>query len=225
MAAVYLSFIHIELSGMPPVMIWSPLEQFQSQLANGLSCPSCDDGQLLQPYGWRDGSKERLEPRKIHGIAGTILLVGRIYKCSRGHETVGYHPKVLEQIPQTNTAVPFCLWHKTGFSKQLMDVIVGMVSSGISISEAHTFITMQFRNQFWKRKAQFEELKTAHEGDGCQPFPTYEEWEREHSSHFPSRHSISGCFMFDFWNKEKLYTCHTQLTSFDCIYMISCTEL
>ena len=96
-----------------------------------------------------------------------------------------------------------------------MDMIVGMVSSGISITEAYTFITMQFHNQFWKRKAQFEELKTAHEGDGCQPFPTYEEWEREHSSHFPSRHSISGCFMFDFWNKEKLYTCHTQLTSFD----------
>ena len=92
-------------------------------------------------------------------------------------------------------------------------MIVGMVTSGISLSETHTFITMQFRNQFWKRKSHFEELQNVH--DGCLPFPTYEQWEREGPSSYPSWHSIAGCFMFDFWDKEKLYTHHTQLTSFD----------
>ena len=200
---------------MPPVMIWSPLEQFHSQLVNGLLCPTCEDAQPLQPHGWRDGSKERLEPRKIHGIAGTILLVGRIYKCTKGHESVGYNPKILEQIPLLNMVVPFCLWHKTGFSRQFMDMIVGMVSSGISISETHKFTQIQFCNQYWKGKSHFEELKNLHGMEECPPFPAYVEWETECSSSSPSWHSIARCFMFDFWSKEKLYTCHTQLTSID----------
>ena len=40
-----------------------------------------------------------------------------------------------------------------------MDVIVGMVSSGISISETHKFINMQVCNQYWKGKSHFEKLK------------------------------------------------------------------
>lgn len=148
---------------MPPVMIWSPLEQFHSQLVNGLLCPTCEDAQPLQPHGWRDGSKERLEPCKIHGIAGTILLVGRIYKCTKGHESVGYNPKILEQIPLPNMVVPFCLWHKTGFSRQFMDVIVGMVSSGISISEMHKFIKCTFVASTGKESHILRSLKTSME--------------------------------------------------------------
>ena len=79
-----------------------------------------------------------------------------------------------------------------------MDVIVGMVSSGISISEMHKFIKMHFCSQYWKGKSHFEELKNLHGMEECPPFLAYVEWETECSSSSPSCHSIAGCFMFDF---------------------------
>ena len=183
---------------MPPVMIWSPLEQFHSQLVSGFLCPTCEDAQPLQPHGWRDGSKERLEPRKIHGMGGTILLVGRIYKCSKGHEIVGYNPKILEQIPLQHMAVPFCLWHRTGFSRQFMDVIVGMVSSGISISETHKCIKMQACNQYWKGKSHFKELKTSMECKNVRHF--HHMWNGKQNVRLVIHHGIQlldvSCLIF-----------------------------
>ena len=94
----------------PPVIVWSPVEQFNDALPITVKCPKCvlsdDANQPLAAVRWQCGAdSERSEPRKIYGIDGVTVLIGRVYKCSRGHEVVGYHPGILEQIP--DSLVPF----------------------------------------------------------------------------------------------------------------------
>ena len=99
----------------PDILIWSPLEQLHDLLKDGLTCPKCDgEKNPLSHGGWKDGQHGKTsEPRRIYATSGIILLVGRVYRCSKGHEVAGYHPGVLTQIP-IQSYIPFRLWHKTG---------------------------------------------------------------------------------------------------------------
>lgn len=117
---------------MPPVIIWSPLEQFL-MLKGKVMCPKCSHpDSLLHASVWRDGTKgRRSEPRKIYGEDGVTLLVGRVYTCTKGHEVVGYHPGIIKQI--ATCFISFNLWHVTGFTKQITRTIFSLLTSGLSI--------------------------------------------------------------------------------------------
>lgn len=75
------------------------MEQFKDALAITVKCPKCSSSELLaSTVRWQYGTEsERSEPRKIYGTHGVTLLIGRVYKCSKGHEVVGYHPGIMEQ--------------------------------------------------------------------------------------------------------------------------------
>ena len=57
---------------MPPMFLWSPLEQF-SMLKEITMCPKCTSlgaQSALHPSGWRDGAGgQQSEPRKIYCLA------------------------------------------------------------------------------------------------------------------------------------------------------------
>ena len=62
----------------PPVILWSPLEQFRTSLQIDLECPKClssgRNNVSLHPTGWRDGVHgERSEPRKVYGTDGVTI--------------------------------------------------------------------------------------------------------------------------------------------------------
>ena len=109
---------------MPPILLWSPTEQFPSLFQNGIPCPLCGDNQSnLQMYGWRDGSgASRNQPRKIHRINNIVLLVSRVYKCKRGHEISACNPTILVCCPVAEL-IPFQLWHITGFTMDFVNYI------------------------------------------------------------------------------------------------------
>ena len=90
---------------MPPVLLWSPQEQFQFLMLN---CPRCTSHSRLHPRGWRDGTAERLLPKRIQGMYAIVLLVERLYLCEHGHEILSYDPGVLVQFP-TPSMIPFRL--------------------------------------------------------------------------------------------------------------------
>ena len=46
-------------------------------------------------------------------------------------------------------------------------------------------------------------------------FPSLEEWFELFSSSLPSNHSISSCFLADFWEKEDVYIKVMQNTTID----------
>ena len=118
----------------PPVILWSPLEQFSATLQISFMCPklslSGHHDVSLCATGWRNGAQgERSELRKIYGCDGVTLLVGRVYNCLMGHEVVGYHPGIMKQFP--NCFNPFRLWHITGFT---IEFTVALITAGMSIS-------------------------------------------------------------------------------------------
>ena len=151
---------------MPPIILWSPLEQFPKFKAK-MACPKClpSHKSLLHASGWRDGMKgRRSEPRKIYGEYGVTLLVGRVYTCTKGHEIAGYHPSIVGNIP--DWFVPFSLWHITGFTKQAVQLINSLMTSGLSIHEISRVIFQKQASWYCEQKLKYCDL--CKESDLCQ---------------------------------------------------------
>lgn len=119
---------------MPSSILWSPVEQYPADYF----CPKCNvtDKVALKPVRWQDGNSPQVAPRKIHGINGPILLVGRVYRCCKGHDILSYHPDIISQVP-VQEAIPFVLWHRTGFTCDLLDLVHSLVLAGVYV---HVFL-------------------------------------------------------------------------------------
>ena len=192
----------------PPVILWSPLEQFRTSLQIDLECPKClssgRNNVSLHPTGWRDGVHgERSEPRKVYGTDGVTLLIGRVYSCAMKHEVVGYHLGILEQLPKC--FIPFRLWHITGFTDEFISMIVSLITAGMSIGQIRCMLQKQQNSLYYTRQRQFEEVRATLHGKTTQ-FPNLDAWKTCFASFIPSGHGLSGCFLADFWTKECVYT-------------------
>jgi hypothetical protein len=163
----------------PTSILWSPLEQYPAEY----HCPKCSvAGVRLRPVRWQCGSNSQAAPRKIHGVDGPIILVGRVYRCNNGHEVLAYNADLLKQVP-VQEAIPFELWHRTGFTSTLLELVHSLVLAGVSISA-------------------ITETLNAPE----MPFPSADEYERMIGIDIaPSRRSTGNVFLRSFWKKEKLY--------------------
>lgn len=196
----------------PPIIIWSPLEQFKDLLQDiQVCCPKCTEhvNAQLCPTGWRSGVQgSRSEPRKLYGADGITLLITRIYKCARGHEVVGYHPGILKHIPQC--LIPFLLWHKTGFTCELIKLVSALITAGMNISGIRDFYHRKQLSMYYSRKAQFDHISTS-----GSPFPPIKVWKESFPNFLPSIHALSGCFLVEFWSKEEAYTLHMQTMTID----------
>ena len=181
----------------PPVILWSPLEQFRNFLPP-VKCPKCalllrDDNVPLNAVGWRCGTHgERSEPRKLYGPDGTTLLIGRVYACLKGHEVVGYHPGLLEQIPDTFT--PFRLWHKTGFTIEFINLVSTLITTGMSISSIRTVLYKKQVSLYYCQMKHFESTVNSSSVATHKKFPTLKDWKNCFSSFLLSVRALSGCF-------------------------------
>lgn len=190
-----------EMFLMPPVIIWSPLEQFSMV---SVSCPKCTMLNVpnvpLHARGWRNGmGGPRSDPRKIYGIYGIVLLVCRVYGCSKSHEVLGYHPGIIKHIPAC--FVPFKLWHIAGFTIEHIQLVSSLLSLGMSIHKVHDILLQRIGWWYHRQKVKFMEL----DKKSKDLFPSQKEWLESYSSFLPSNHSISSCFLADFWEKEDVY--------------------
>ena len=200
---------------IPPILIWSPVEQFKEVFPNGFNCPKCDPGSssILYGHAWMSGvESERTEPRKIHGRDGIVLLVGRRYKCfKKSHEVVSYHPGILRQI-SAPALIPFRLWSRTGFTSSLTNDIVAMVVSGVSVSTIESNLVLATVTQYSMKRIKFFQLQSL-SNTPSHEFPSYEQWISLLSVVAPSRHAISACFLSSFWDIHPLFEKHMQCTS------------
>ena len=63
----------------------------------------------------------------LHDICSIVLLVGVAYECfDNNHRLISYDPEILHVIPDTEM-IPFCLTHKSGFTKQFMKYFVAQL--------------------------------------------------------------------------------------------------
>ena len=196
---------------MPPIILWSPLEQFPMMKTKLCTCPKCNSGEvILHPSTWRDGTKSRRsEPRKVYGEDGVTLLVGRVYTCSKGHEVIGYHPSILEKIPAC--FIPFDLWHITGFTRKASLSIISLITSGISIHGISEILFQKQTAWYCCQRNKYLELC----GRNASSFPSLSTWQQCFPSSLPSQHVVAGCFLDNFWTKEAIYKKHMLMTSID----------
>ena len=67
----------------------------------------------------------------MHSNDGPVFLVSRVYKCSKGHDILGYHPHLMSQVPMQE-AIPFELWHRMGFTRDLLELVHSLVLAGMN---------------------------------------------------------------------------------------------
>lgn len=201
------SFDDPMLSLCPPILIWSPIEQWQSVMKDKPVCPVCAvQGSLLAPCGWLDGSSDKAQPRKIHDSRGIILLVSRVYKCSLNHKILGHDPYILEKFPPA--LVPFFLWHITGVTKELVDDISTLVDAGLPIMSIESLLLRRRRADYIKREAIFLELAQVNK-----QFPSFDDWSQCFPCMTPGWHVIKTCYQVDFNAKKEFYDKYMQQTT------------
>ena len=125
-------------------------------------CPICnEDGKVisLKPIGWKDGRLRRQMPRQIYGMSGRVLLISRVYRCSFGHELSDHDPAILAMI-NSQGRIPFLLSHKTGVTREILDMIVSMVRNGLSFSQINDILLKRIYMRHLKLESKFlEDLK------------------------------------------------------------------
>ena len=131
------------LSGcvLPYVMLWNPIMQLLPSHTRGIglgcSVEHCVGSLVLKC--WKVGQTHSLQPRILHTVEHTVLLVSALYSCSFGHEISSTDPNFLMQISQDH--IPFVLLHKTGFLKQFIQSVLSLVRQGMTFSSVERFIT------------------------------------------------------------------------------------
>lgn len=123
---------------LPHVILWDPLNQFPGLFAGGVLCSSCSK-QLKEIVRWKWGQSLGLQPRVIHGLETTILIVPAVYSCVNEHTIVATDPRILKLL--NSDLLPFVLLHRTGFSKQFVSAIIHLLCEGMTISRVEQYIT------------------------------------------------------------------------------------
>ena len=198
---------------MPPCILWSPVEQYPSDY----TCPKCTSNLIdlqmtLRPARWQDGSNPQSTPRKIHGVDGPIIVISRVYRCPKGHEVLGYHPNILSQVP-LQEVIPFALWHRTGFTHNLLELVQSLVLAGISISAIANTLENNRYKMYFRFKNMYHKIHTYLNAPEM-PFLTVNQFEDLFGTELtPSRHSISNIFLTGFWKHEHLYVTEMKKTT------------
>ena len=142
---------------VPQIILWSPQEQFSITL----HCPKCSEKYVIQTSGWRDGTSNRLIPRRVHSF---ILLVPFYlwHKTRATQELIILIQSMLATGCSINSVTTMLLQRRySAYAKKinvLKKVSVQFPSfeewSGHSPSIAPTrhFVSACFLLQFWERE-------------------------------------------------------------------------
>ena len=143
-----------------PFIRWDPLAQFP-YLFNTQSflCPTClEDAEktdkkthsfLSRTNHWFNGRLKRYNPRLFYHTNSCILLVSCMYRCSKGHEVSSCHPSILSSFPSSYLfQIPFCLFHKCGFTKDALHLVQKLVDEGLTFEQIERLLELQYRDSF-----------------------------------------------------------------------------
>ena len=191
---------------LPRVTIWNPLVQFPSLFSQGLSCFTC--GRLLVAGRWNTGCRTSTQPRVLHDPESIVMLIANNYRCSNGHNTLSYDPRILSLIP--SDTVPFLLSHKSGYTNQLMKIVLGLTEQGNDFSKIVIFIRRSRMNQLSELKKHGQRLLSS----TCTSQSLEQLTAVEMLSCVPSRYMLTSVFLQNFFlNKEEQYTQHMRSLS------------
>lgn len=190
---------------LPYVILWNPLDQYSNLFKDGLKCETCM-GALQKEY-WKQGQSLGNEPRLIHDVEHTVIVVVAVYQCQNGHTTSGTNPSLLQLLDSEH--IPFILLHRTGFLKVLVRSMIQLISEGLTMSGIERYFK-KMRQEFGANllKQVIMELKQ----HNCNNELLY-------LSSFPltillnptpSDDTVYKCIMVDFLHNSELYDSQMQ---------------
>lgn len=185
---------------LPYVILWDPLHQYSTHFQDGLQCNNCSG--VLMKECWKQGQSAGNEPRLIHGVEHTIIVVSAVYHCQNGHTTSATSPSILQMVDINY--LPFILFHRTGFTKMLVRSIIQLTSEGMTLAAIERYLK-KMRQECGTSlllQAKFELTKhhCNQEGLSLLSFPL-----NLMLNPIPSDDIIYKCYMVDFLQNRYLY--------------------
>ena len=191
---------------LPFLMIWNPVLTYNSLfIESGLRCQQDGCNKLAITKYWNDGSTSHKQPRTIHGITDIVLLVSAVYVCENGHKILAHDPRVLKMIPCTSM-IPFVLLHQTGFTREFVDLISSLCSSGMNFHSLETTVKRMRWENYLKRKSMYQYTvdNSKKFRDEMIKYPVFVEFD-DGRNHVPSNDIIAKCFLSKFLEDEPHY--------------------
>lgn len=176
----------------PSIILWNPYliypQIIQSQLRK------CHCGKSLKLKYWNDGSSESKQPCILHGMRNIVYLVSAVYGCNNHHKIMAHDEKILDLFP-CKTVVPFMLFHRTGFTRQLVNMVLAFARKGINFYNIESLILEQ-RWEHFARQQDIHGLDTSSISFFDMPL-----------SKSPSNNILSKALLATFLENEQLYLC------------------
>ena len=113
-----------------------PLNIFKGQVPNMCIFETCSG--TLSIKSWRTGQSQSLQPRRLHCVERTVVLVPPLFQCEFGHSVASTDPHFTESVLQDQ--VPFVLLHRNGFTKTLINTVTHLFHQGMNIHSIEFFI-------------------------------------------------------------------------------------
>jgi hypothetical protein len=116
-----------------------------------VDCPQ--SGRPKHEGYWNDSSSSTKQPRILNGIDNIVLLVSSVYVCDGRHKVIAHDEIVLANFP-LREMIPFTLLHKTGFTRELLDMCSVSCRRGINFYSLESLI-LEWR---WETFARQQDL-------------------------------------------------------------------
>lgn len=121
-----------------------------------IKCLHGNCNKLATTAYWNDGSTYSRQPRLIHDVKDVVLLVCAVYMCEDRHKILAHDPRVLSMLH--STMIPFFLLHRSGFSCDLVDLIMAICPNGMNFHSLEAAIKKIRWENYLRRKGAYESL-------------------------------------------------------------------
>lgn len=129
---------------LPKLILWCPMTMHRLKIM----CPKHHT--TLKATYWQCKNDIWRQPRLVYDMNGNILLVSRMYICSRECRFLSSDTQVLDMISNL-IYVPFTLFHKCGYTDTLKEHINGQICVGVSFSQIQTSISETHGSYFCRK--------------------------------------------------------------------------
>lgn len=172
---------------MPFLILWNPYLIHPKLTPPGSI--KCHCGLVTVMHHWNDGTTEGKQPRILHGMNNIVYLVSAVYTCDNQHQIMAHDELILSTLSSKMTT-PFVLFHRTGFTRELVDMIIALTRKGMNFYKIESLILEQ-------RWEYFSRLQNT-----CEIDANFFDMALSKS---PSNDIISKAFLATFLENEQMY--------------------
>lgn len=135
-----------------------------------------------------------------------FFLVSAVYVCDNGHKIIAHNPRVLKMIPCASM-IPFVLLHQTGFTREFVDLVSSLCSSGMNFHSLELTVKRMRWEDYLKRKSMYQCAVDISKKlrDETIKYPVFLEFENDRANYIPSNDIIAKCFLSRFLQDEAYY--------------------